>query len=727
MATSDYGFEDPLKMDEIEFTKYAFECRGAWEDWYAQNISKARSNKQFVYKDQWDQQTKSKRQAMGKECLENNVIRPIIRALTAEQRAIDPQVNIYAGNTDIPSQKVELISGLWRQVCYDSDSKIVYSTAYRDQIDAGYGAMKLAIQKQEGATLNKVLRLEPVKDALRCFWDPSAKNMFKTDGAFAGQEFEMSEREFIKKFGITPTEYADFGTTGAIYKEKTVILLQFYLKCHYDIQIFILEDGTELSKEEYEELEKEQQIKIAMERVKYEEFVKMAEMQGVPPESIPPFQSRIQPIPQIDKRKKTTSHYIMSYLLCKNHVLQKQKLPCKLIPLVFVPGDLVEMDGQEMTIPYSIDAEAPQRAINYLFSEIIYSVNTRVRSKVFATKTQIGAHTEQWDYPNRSWISTVTPDPMSPGMPQLINPPAVDPILLELYQQFITDVKDMLAERSEMADDASGTALLTNEMLQGSSRGVYSDNLNLAIGHLTKIGLSLLPYVYDTERTIVIRKENGEVDYKTINKMTYQMDEKGDFIIDNDMSHAIEYLVEVFGGPSYAAQRVFAVNFLERLASMDPQLLPLIIDEIMKNAPFVFSNKLIKRFQEKIMPPDIVALEAGQQPPPQQPTPQEELMKLMKMKEMSGLVNTVSDAQIKEKKVQIEQQRADTELFESITKGASAIIDDQAKMIDSLNEVQRTEIEATGQENDHLEAIIDQMITNEQKYVEAQEKNLQSV
>lgn len=726
----DYMDEDPEKLattNEIEFTKYAFECRSAFEDWYTLNISQARSNKKFVYGDQWDAETKNKRASQGKESLQNNVIRPIIRTMIAEQRAIDPQVNVYAADTDIPSEKVELISGLWRQISYDSDSKIVYSYCYRDMIDAGYGGMELCVEKQEGATLNKVLRIRSVKDVLKCFWDPSAKNMFKTDGNFAGKEIEMSMQEFRKRWPDKAAEYANFSSGNSGSKSKTVLLLQFYLKCHYNVQVYILEDGTELSKEEYEELEKQYMIKLAMERVKYEEFVKIAEMEGVPPEKIPPFQPKVQQLPPIEKKKTTNSHYIMSYLLCKNHVLQKQKLATKFIPLVFVPGDLIEMDGAEVTIPYSIDAESPQRAINYLFSEILYSVNTRIRSKVFATNTQVGAHTNQWDYPNRAWVSTFTPDPMNPQPPQLINPPAIDAGMLTLYQQFIGDVKDMLAQRGEQADDASGTALLTEEILQGSARGVYADNLNLAIGHITKIGLSMLPSVYDTERTVVIRKADGELDYKVINKTIYQMDSNGELMVDNDLTHAADYLVEVFGGPSYAAQRIFAVNFLERLAGMDPQIMPLVIDEIMKNAPFVFSNKLIKRFQEKIMPPDIVALEAGQQPPPQQPSPQEELMNLEKLNIISKITGHLGKNNIEQQKVDIEKERADAEMLESVSKGVTAIIDDQAKIIESFASVQKAEIEATGQENDHLEAIIDQMLRREETFIDASQKNLSMV
>lgn len=702
-----YDELDDNNMSDIDICTEAFQNRSAWENYYAKPIQTARQNKNFIYNDSWDSQSRAKRTMKGKLCLETNLIRPAQRELIAEQRAVDPQIMIIPTDASIPTKIVETKSGLFRHICYKSNAKLVWSQSYRDQIDCGYGAFVIKSVPANNGTCQKELQFGAINDVLQCFWDVGAKTTFKTDGNCAGMTFSMNKKEFHARYPKQeiPTDNISNQMTAISYNDDNVELMLYYKRHYKKIRVKILEDGTQLSQSQYEELSKQNELELQQEESRYHLFRLMLAQKGVPSEKIPPFQSRVKPLPKLKRDKTTSESYICAYVLSRYEVLEREDLPVDELPLVYVNGDSVILDGCENPLPYSIDAQAPQQLTNYLISEIADSVNDRFRPKFMGTKVHFSDNPDQWNNPDLSVTLTYTPDPRAPNSsPQQFMGSSVDPNLLSLYQEAKQDVMSVLAVRQELSPDASGTAMLVNEMGAANQKGTYPDNLNLAIAHGAKILLKWMPSVYDTERTITTRSQDGKLDYVTINKTIYELDEKNELRIENDMNLG-EFTVDVYGGASFAAQRIMGVNFLNNLTQLDVEkMLPLTCDIIAEATPFIFSNKLANRLKQVVVPPQIIAEEEGKPAPQQKPNPVEELEKEKLMIEKIKLI--------------LKRDEIKAGIIEELVKAVTTMQKTQAENIESLAEIDAKQIEFAGGTIDKFEEGIAKEIERQQKTID---------
>jgi hypothetical protein len=172
---------------------------------------------------------------------------------------------------------------------------------------------------------------------------------------------------------------------------------------------------------------------------------------------------------------------------------------------------------------------------------------------------------------------------------------------------------------------------------------VYFDNLNQAVEQAGRVVLDLLPVIYgNDERHVVISKQDGKTKSLTLNKQL------PDGSIENELS-AGEYDIEIDTGPSFAVQKEIALEFLAETIQANPQqVLPLVADLWAKNLDVQFMPQISERLQN-LVPPEILAKEAGQPPPPPQPNPEQMMMQ-------QQMQMAQQQMQINEQKMHIEEQ-----------------------------------------------------------------------
>ena len=138
-----------------------------WAGYYSSAIIQARLMRSFTYISGWT--AAEKRERFGRPTLDFNNIQPIVRALLAEQREADPQLQLFSIAGDLPQKQIEMREDLLRHICYQSNSKMVYQTGYKDAIDCGYGAWVVKYDYESPDTFDKKLMLRAIKDVLCCF------------------------------------------------------------------------------------------------------------------------------------------------------------------------------------------------------------------------------------------------------------------------------------------------------------------------------------------------------------------------------------------------------------------------------------------------------------------------------------------------------------------------------------------------------------------------------
>ncbi|MFY4731408.1 portal protein [Nitrospira sp. BLG_2] len=687
--------EDGNPLSEYDFCQQAFKNKGKWDDYYTLAKQTAINNKRFLYVSNWDDESLSNRRMNNKITMEVNLAAIYQRALIKENRTISPQVQIIPTNLKVPSKTAELKAGLLRYIAEKSNTDVQYMNTFQDLCDCGGSALHIVVVQSNSGKLEEELRVK-YEDIMDCSFDPDAKEMFREDGDFASVAYRISEQQFKKMFPgeEIPTSVAvDSDNMSDAQYEGTVTLLKYYKRQYRETKVLILENGAQFTEEEYEELkkqyDKEREEKEKLYEIAANLFKQKLAEKGLPDKNLPSFESTMKPFPAIVKEEKSYFEYICGYILSNQKVLQRREYNTDQMPLLYGVGDQRVVNGQLIVIPYAKYAQNMQRFMNWCLSEMTDDLACRIKPTILGTTQNFATNLQDWTNPNRSRVQVAEPDDTNGHMPTVMQAPAVDQGILALYQQAREDIKILMGAGTEVAKTASDETLMTNDLRDSNDKGVYQDNLNKLIAKTNEGLLKLIPSIYDTERTIITKGEDGKLDYQVINKNTYQLDDDSDdFIIENDMSIG-DFSVEVYGGSSFFAQQVLGINFLLKIASMNEEvLMPLVIDEVAKLAPFVFSNKICNRFRMKVTPPDVIAQEEGKPaPPPPPPSPDQQI-------EQGKLKLQAADLKLKEQEQQLEQHKLKMDAIQMVVNSMLEKKEIEAKNIASAAQITAEQIRA---------------------------------
>jgi len=709
--------EDGNPLSEYEFCQQAFKNKGKWDDYYSLAKQTAMNNKRFLYVSNWDDESLGNRRMNNKITMEVNLAAIYQRALIKENRTISPQVSIIPTNLKVPSDTAELKAGMLRYIADKSNTDVQYMNLFQDMCDCGATALHTIVVKPNTGKLEEELRLK-YEDIMDCFFDPDAKEFFREDGDFAGVTYRISSQQFKKMFPgkeIPRNVAVDTDTMSDAQYEDSVTLLKYYKRQYRETKVLILDNGAQFSEAEYEELKKEHDKAMEEKKKLYAIAInafkaKLAE-KGLPDKKLPDFESTIKPFPSIAKEEKSYFEYICGYILSDECVLQRREYNTDQMLLLYGVGDQRVVNGQLIVIPYAQYVQNMQRFMNYCLSELTDDLACRIKPTILGTNQNFATNLEEWTNPNRPRVLTADPDDANGHMPSVLAPNSIDQGILALYQQAREDIKILMGAGTEVAKTASDATLMTNDLRDSNDKGVYQDNLNKLIAKANEGLLKLIPSIYDTERTVIVKGEDGKLDYKVINKQTYHFDDEMDnFILENDMSVG-DFSVEVYGGSSFFAQQVLGINFLLKIAELDEKsLMPLVIDEVAKLAPFVFSNKICNRFRMKVTPPDVIAQEEGKPaPPPPPPSPEEQI-------EQGKLKLQAADLKLKEQDQQIQQHKLKMDAIEMVVNGIIQKKEIEAKNIASAAQITTEQIRADTENKRSVEegmARLEEMIEKE--------------
>jgi hypothetical protein len=713
--------EDGNPLSEVDFCKRAFQDAGSWDDYFAESAEAAKANKYFLYISNWDEMSKSYRTNNNKISMEINQCAIYQRALIKENRTISPQVEVTPTNLDIPAKVSETKAGILRYIADRSDTDIEYSLVFQDMLDCGAGALHLQLEQTNNGKGEEEILLKR-EDIFKCGFDPDANNMFREDGDFAFIRYSVTKQKFKKMFPgkEVPIGQVIPGSTSNAsgrYTDKVDLML-YYKRQYRQTKVLVLDTGAKLSEAEYEVFKKQYDKDVIRKKKLYEkgrEMMQIALAQGeidhVPNVS---FESTIKPFPQVVKTEKSYFEYICGYTLTQDCVLQRRELNTNQMPLLFSPGDTRVANDNFICIPYAQNAQNAQRFMNYCISEIADDLNCRIKPNIVGTKKNFKADYDGWWNHNRNKILMAEPD-QGGLMPYIISGSAVDQGILAAYQTAETALRFLMGMDTDIAKTASDATIITNDLKIANNKGVYQDNLNKLIAKANEGVLKLIPSVYGTERTVIIKSPDGKLDYKVINQDTYNyLVEEEKYQIENDMSIG-DFSVEVHGGSSFFAQQILTANFLLKFTGQnEEQLGPLTYDKIIEAMPFLGNSVIANRIKKKITPPDIVADEAGKPPPPAQPNPELEI-------EKAKLELQAADLKIKQEQQQVDKEKIKVDLLEQFAKLAAQMKEIESKNIESAAQIATAQIKADAENKRSIEEgleRIDDLVVKEEDKIE---------
>jgi len=679
------------------------------DDWYSywnEPIQNARELLLFLFISQWDPEVKLRRQNAGIPTLSFNHIAPMIDSILGEQRKNSAQISIISLDQDDTQKKTDWRTDLMRQICYSSQADNHFQMAYFQQLTCGWGFVRVSVHYEGNDTFRKCVRIGGDADYQKAFWDPTAKEKHKQDGDYCGIYQVMSMDDFKRDYpDIANPVSAGQQTFFSWQTRETITVCEIYYKDYYKKTIVQLSDNREMELSDAKKLIEAQASEVAEDEIETNDIFLM---QIEKPEPL-----------EIINQRDVMCYKMKHVRYVENALVDKTDWPGKMLPIVFFPGQIAVIDGKENPISFINNLQDPQRLYNYVMSEMATGMLNTQRSKVIATPDMTKGHEQAWRQPQKvQGALHYNPDNRTQaGRPEFIDPPPFNQALIGLQQianQEMPTISGRFEEnRGQESNAVSGKAIKARISVGNNVVNVFHDNLLSGIEQVARVGMDLLPHVYIGEREVMLREMDGTSYKMTINKATgrYKMPnvaqtmkfedliDSAEEEIENKLDDG-EFNIEVKAVGSLDYQKEESMNFWLSMMSVDPRFPGLMADLVAEESDATKAKQISERLKS-ILPPDILAKENGQPPPPPQADPAAQMaqqkmqleIKNMALKEQQMQV----DMQMKQGQQQIDQMSMQNDRMKMILDAQQNGLDAQVAREQAEADIHTTHVKANAE------------------------------
>lgn len=596
--------ENLSNQDLLILSKRQYEEGG--EYWNPMH-EKGRDDIDFLNGDNhWPEQILKERENDNRPSLVINHAPKYLRQVVGDQRQNRPQAKVRPFDGESDKDIAFIYEGLLRNIEYISNFKTVQDTAFRHSAGNGFGYIRIVTEFTDDDAFEQEIKYKRVVNPFSVTLDPNAKEMDHSDGMFAFYTEWIKREEYRRRYpGKALTDFKTSSNTHEVewHKEDQVLIAEWFRRVPVKKTLGLLSNG------------------------------KVINMEGVQENKIEP---EIDGTPvTVVRTKEVDSFKTLRYLVSGSDVLEEGKeFPSPYIPIVPIWGEeILREDGRRDFNSVIRFMKDPNRMYEFMRSAEVEQVALVPKAPYLGTPAMFEGHETAWNQANRKNAPYLNfnIDPDSPmAKPSREAPPQVSSGINAAAMMAKEDMKDTTGQYDAgeaITGEVSGKAILARQREGDVSTYTWIDNLTVGITQVAKIAISMIPRIYDTDRQIRIRNIDDTEEFIKINQVAGQ-DKEGKDILVNDLSVG-KYDVIVETGPSYSTQRVESSESMIAFAqAMGPQAAGVIADLVAKNQDWPGASEISDRLK-KLLPPGMVELEEGEEPPapppPPEPTPQDEI------------------------------------------------------------------------------------------------------
>jgi hypothetical protein len=549
-------------IDEQEVLHNANKNLQTWNSYFNENIVRGKDDMNFCLRDQWTAVERSEFSRLFKPAMTFNKLYDSTKKVIGEQRKNKPDLIVRSLTGKATQEQINLRADLVRSIAYQSQTDLVYQTAFRSALMMGHGAFQVCLDYDKPKSFKKIISYDIIPDVTMCAWDATAKKPHKGDGNNCSRRFILPRDEFFATYPYVtnPVSYVDPNSMMDMQwvTRDTITICDEFVKEWFPLIIYKLSNGMTVTEEEWEEAQQTRQMqkKIVsgsiVERILEKEF------------------------PHVVDQRQTQDYKIMHYRMIRDLIIDFSEWPSRQLPIPFVDGDSYWMEGRQYTRSFIHEARDAQKCVNYFGSEIAAEIKNRRREQWLGTPDNIAGYEQDWRNPElQMGILRAKPDPKTGLMPQKMPAWELSQGLIANFQRASQDIREILGFSENEAlqgRDISGKARRERKLEGSMSAYVFFDNLNQAIEQGGRIVNDLLPYIVgDDERSMVISKPDGKSQSITLNE------KQKDGSVKNQIKDG-EFDVEIDTGPSFAVQQDIALEFMQQTLQANPQAFNLIAD-----------------------------------------------------------------------------------------------------------------------------------------------------
>lgn len=571
--------------------------QNAWDKDKRNRIEMALDFK-FLANDQWSDIDKLERTNQGRPFLTINRLPQFLRQVVNPIREADLSIKVAPADGTSDPKLADVYNGLLRQIQYQSSASAAYAKAAEDQCGCGIGWLEVVAEYVHDETFDQELRIKAINNPLSVYDDPGAIEPDRCDSNWRFITSLMPRDDFKAKYPKAAVRDVDKPSDGAegIYwwVDDHIRIAAYWVKEPYQKTIVMLQNGQTVDEEKIDEAE--------------------------------PFMRKILEA-QIVRKREVECYKIKQYVISGVEVLEGPfEWAGEYFPQVPFIGSEVPVESGMYRYGVIRMARDPQVLYNYARTAAAETIALRPKAPYLLTPGQIKGYNEQWNTANvrnRPYL-LYNPDKEAPGPPKREPPPESPVALIQEAEMAAEDMKGTTgiydSSLGNKSNETSGTAIRSRQIQGDTATYHYGDNFQRGLEYLGRVLVDVIPKIYDNERVMRIMGNDGEEESVEINKVIGTNPATQQPIIINDLT-AARFDIRVRIARSADSKRLEAANGMLDFAKVDPQVMPIIADLIVKNSDWPGADEIAKRLRNMVPPQALVDHDDPNTQPPQPPDP----------------------------------------------------------------------------------------------------------
>lgn len=629
---------DVLEIGETSAANVQAEAQTRIEqasDFWFRQRDLAREDWKLRAGEHWDPEIVIQRMLNGEPSLTINRCAEIVRHLVGDNRkkplrvqfsAVDAETGRDVRNPDGTEDfsVAEVYNGLSNHIDRLCDAQSAYDWAYQCMVTGGEGYWLLGTQESPYTIGHRDIIVRKVSDPFSVHLDPAAILQDPTKANF-GLVTEWFDRyAFEDKYGKRSDAYykGDRRSAASVvsnyghidrsrsrgfqwFNQGKVLLADYYVKRRVQKELTELSDGRTI--------ESKQLLTGIGERLA---------------------QVGVLPL----RTEKVWVPVVYWYRLSGRDVLEGPvEFPSHLVPIVPCFGETVlHADGYYTVEGVLRHAHDPQKAINTYESALASRVSKTPKAKAIVVDELVAGYEDEWGDMYRGNKAYLRVRNLSNVRdPILIPPMSVEPGLVErataAHKLFEMTTGRRDEDLGQASNAISGAAITARQEEGDASSYVYADNFRKALAYAGRVRASMIPRVYDVERMVRIRDDDGTQHFVRINQVGPEDPETGRRMILNDLTRGM-FDVAVEPAPAYKTQRREVQEMMERvlpvLATALPQGVAPAVVNMFRNADFQGADEMARMF-DSLVSDDMKAAREEQDGDDEQPEITPQIMQLV--------------------------------------------------------------------------------------------------
>lgn len=593
--------------DEIDFLALMRERAVAAEAWWSENFDLAEEDVKFAEGiEQWRPADVAARE--GKPCLTINTVGAQIESVCGEQRQNRPSIHVHAaddfgagleyqvgkGKQQRKVAGAEFYEGLIRAIEFQSGAEAHYDAAHRYAVDGAFGFLRVLTRYASGRDFDQELLIRRVKNRWSVLLDGAGSTEPDlSDGSFAFIGEDMLRTEYDRRYPSKPVG-ALVGDVAGFFgarSQSRVRVCEYFTREAKDRELVLLSNGQIQFRDVIED--------VLDELARGGPELDPAGNPVLGDDGLPVVREPVE----IVRSRTVATWCVYWHKVTANAVLEKARpMPFTTIPIVPVFGRERNLrDGRTIYSSLHRQAKEPARMGNYWWSESTARLGAQSNAPWLATDAAIEGREAQWRAANRGNPAVLIYNEGAEKPER--QPPAPMPVAeTQMAISMQGMVKDALGlgapGLTDMSSDASGTALRTRKAAEMTGTFAFTDNLSMALRRVGLLLVEAIPKIYDTERTVRLRNEDGTGEWAKINTVVRD-EQTGKEVVINGLGQG-EFDVSVSAGPSYATLRQETADNQMEAARINPALMDIAGDKIVEGQDWPDAKGIAMRLRRQM-------------------------------------------------------------------------------------------------------------------------------